>query len=172
MASTPASSGQPKVTLSSEAGAGGKRVLCALDASDHSVQALRFALDKIVKPEQGDKVILFQAAEPIRIVEAEYAFMSDPELNAVQQRIEQECRSNLEKLKAGLKVDSEAVVLVGDPRDLIPDYVAKHSVDLVVVGTRGRGKFKSLLLGSVSSHLVSHSPVPVLVVPSPKPSKA
>lgn len=66
MASTPASSGQPKATLSSEAGAGGKRLLCALDASEHSVRALRFALDKIVKPEQGDKVILFQAAEPIK----------------------------------------------------------------------------------------------------------
>jgi hypothetical protein len=63
MASAPASSGQPRATLSS---AGGKRVLCALDASEHSVQALRFALDKIVKPEQGDKVILFQAAELIR----------------------------------------------------------------------------------------------------------
>jgi hypothetical protein len=63
MASTPASSGQPNATLSS---AGGKRVLCALDASEHSVQALRFALDKIVTPEKGDKIILFQAAEPIR----------------------------------------------------------------------------------------------------------
>jgi nucleotide-binding universal stress UspA family protein len=41
-----------------------------------------------------------------------------------------------------LQVDSEAVVLVGDLRELIPDYVSKHPVDMVVVGTRGRGKLE------------------------------
>jgi hypothetical protein len=45
-------------------------------------------------------------------------------------------------LCASLQVDSEAIVLVGDPREVIPDYISKHPVDMVVVGTRGRGKFE------------------------------
>lgn len=40
--------------------------------------------------------------------------------------------------------------------------------DVVVVGTRGLGGIKSLLLGSVSHELVQHADRPVLVVPSPK----
>jgi hypothetical protein len=62
MASRPISSERPETSLN-----GGKRtLLCALDASDHSTQALHFVLEKVVKPEQGDKLILFQAAQPVR----------------------------------------------------------------------------------------------------------
>jgi nucleotide-binding universal stress UspA family protein len=40
--------------------------------------------------------------------------------------------------------------------------------DLLVVGSRGHGEFAGALLGSISQHVVSHAPCPVVVVPDPR----
>lgn len=47
----------------------GKRILCALDHSDGSAAALQFLLDRLVKPGDGDRVILFHAARAIDLSE-------------------------------------------------------------------------------------------------------
>lgn len=43
-----------------------------------------------------------------------------------------------------------------------------RGADMLVVGTRGLGGFKGLLLGSVSHHLANHAPCPLVIVPAPK----
>ncbi len=55
---------------------------------------------------------------------------------------------------------------VGRPVDQILDYVGDHQVDLVVMGTHGRGMVGHLLIGSVAERIVRRSPVPVLTVHS------
>jgi nucleotide-binding universal stress UspA family protein len=42
-----------------------------------------------------------------------------------------------------------------------------HDAELIVVGRRGRGAVKSLVLGSVSSYVLQHSTCPVLVMQAP-----
>ena len=43
-------------------------------------------------------------------------------------------------------------------------YVESNDVDLIVMGSRGLGGFKKLLLGSVASGVTQHSKCPVLIV--------
>lgn len=48
--------------------------------------------------------------------------------------------------------------------DALLEYADKHAIDLIVMGSRGLGGFKKLLLGSVASGVSQHSKCPVLIV--------
>ena len=61
----------------------------------------------------------------------------------------------------GLQVDKR--VEPRNPADALLD--AARDANLLVVGTRGRGGFSGLLLGSVSQQVSQHAPCPVVIVP-------
>jgi nucleotide-binding universal stress UspA family protein len=84
----------------------------------------------------------------------------------------------LEKLRqAAEQMTQEATSRLGDARPAsvnvhaVSGFVVKELVDaaqdadLVVIGSRGGGHFAHLLMGSVGSQVVQHSPCPVVVVP-------
>jgi nucleotide-binding universal stress UspA family protein len=76
-------------------------------------------------------------------------------------------RNTLEELArgTGLPVDRIRVrTTVGTPVSEILDTIAEHDIDLVVMGTHGRGLVEHVLLGSVAERVVRRSPVPVLTV--------
>lgn len=67
---------------------------------------------------------------------------------------------------ASLRADrriAEAVALLGRPGTAILEAAARFDADLVVVGSRGHGPVRRLVLGSVSGELVEQSACPVLV---------
>jgi nucleotide-binding universal stress UspA family protein len=70
----------------------------------------------------------------------------------------------LEPSLAAIDVPIKRVDLEGYPPDLLPDYAHQIGADLVVVGTRGRGNFASLILGSTSHRTIQVAGCDVLVV--------
>src|SRR5256886_6556376 len=66
--------------------------------------------------------------------------------------------------KKGIHVKTEIPEAVSSVVETILNHATKATVALIIVGTRGLGGFKKMLLGSVSSGIVSHANCPVLVV--------
>jgi nucleotide-binding universal stress UspA family protein len=62
----------------------------------------------------------------------------------------------------------EVRAVEGNPAQVLHDEAA--DADLLVVGSRGRGGFSGLLLGSVSQRLAQHAPCPVVIVPGTTPT--
>jgi nucleotide-binding universal stress UspA family protein len=69
----------------------------------------------------------------------------------------------LEKVVGELPCAAEAQFLEGAPADRLAE--ASAHLDLMVVGSHGRGVLRRAVLGSVSSELVAHAACPVVVVP-------
>jgi nucleotide-binding universal stress UspA family protein len=68
----------------------------------------------------------------------------------------------VERVPDGVSVST---VLSGEPvRLALVHQITSGHYDLVVMGSRGRGALRSVLLGSVSHYVLNHSPVPVLIV--------
>jgi nucleotide-binding universal stress UspA family protein len=79
-------------------------------------------------------------------------------------------RQTVESLReAGL--NARRLVVAGRPANMIVDVATDLRAELVIVGSRGRGRLRTMLLGSVSAEVVDHAPCPVLVVRSPEASR-
>lgn len=83
----------------------------------------------------------------------------------LEEAIETQLRRQLEDVARSIREDVSAntVVLCGDPVRLLADAAA--DADLLVVGSRGYGPLRRVLLGSTSAGLVRSVRCPVLVYP-------
>ncbi|MBQ1511568.1 MAG: universal stress protein [Selenomonadaceae bacterium] len=61
-------------------------------------------------------------------------------------------------------IEKEAFSETGSPAVVILDFAASNDIDLIVMGSRGLGLVKGVLLGSVSQYIVEQAKCPVLVV--------
>ena len=137
----------------------GRLVVVGADGSVQSVAALKWAVEYAAAT--GSKVRAVMAchyptaggAAPLGVA---------PE--AVTDEVRAQMAESLSKVviegAAGLDVEEE--IAYGHPAQVLIEQSA--DADLLVVGSRGRGAFTGMMIGSVSIHCVTHSHCPVVVV--------
>jgi nucleotide-binding universal stress UspA family protein len=85
---------------------------------------------------------------------------------SAEQELALEAQAYLEQAQRGLPsgISSELVVLRGDPRTALVEFVERDHSDLVVMTTRGQSGLRRLVIGSVADAVV-RSGVPTLLLP-------
>jgi len=140
------------------------KILVGIDGSPHSKAALDYV--KSMAWPKGTTVAVVSAAVPMvaytMVDAAGLSWMQTAEEDMSAQAKELTARAARELTGAGFS--TEARVVRGDPRDALVDTARTMGADLVVVGSHGRTGLAKLVLGSVASHVVTHSPCSVLVV--------
>ena len=134
------------------------RIVVGVDGSEASATALRWALEEaVLRDATVDVVHAWQ-----------YPYVGEASFAISEEEFETEARAMLDRsveqagpLPAGVVVNPvlehgpAAGALIG----------TSHGADLLVLGSRGRGGFVGLLLGSVSQQCAHHAPCPVVIVP-------
>lgn len=139
-----------------------RNILVAVDGSPQADQALTHAID-LAQSEHARLTLITAVAQ---VPATAYLVMTSSGTAA--------------GLQTDLQAEAEAILRSASQR--VPDDVPLTTVlsmqpattalisqindgdhDLIVMGSRGRGAVRSALLGSVSHHVLHHSPIPVLI---------
>jgi nucleotide-binding universal stress UspA family protein len=140
-----------------------KLIVVGVDGSDSSRKALSWAYDEAAH--HGASITAISTWHPPAMPMTPPYGSIPPEGYASQPK--QEALNLLERFVSALDVrepavDVQTAVEEGNPAEVLIER--SKEADLVVVGSRGHGGFKGMLLGSVSQHLVAHAECPVVVV--------
>lgn len=141
------------------------RVLLAVDGSTTSGSARRL-VGSIAWPE-GTVIEVAGAIEPIVESFGTTVMPMPPTTVSPDARTVHAIEQAVDDAAAALEAPGRIIrrtILDGRPGTMIVDEAVAFRAELVVVGSRGLGPLKSMLLGSVSAEIVDHAPCPVLVV--------
>jgi nucleotide-binding universal stress UspA family protein len=138
-----------------------KRILVATDGSPAALEATRFAIE--LAAEHGAELTVAHVVRELDVVNATVvsiggAFPHEPTTH------DHELLENAAALAREHGVDVTTVLLRGDTVNELVGYADGRDVDLVVVGSRGRGAVAGTLIGSVSQRLLHELRRPVVVV--------
>lgn len=140
-------------------------ILVGIDGSSHSRRALEWAINEAAIRQVPLTVLTVQQAVT-GFWGAPVVYPGDADLAEHARKVAQEETDQaLDKLGTGSRPPAVAVLAtIGAPAEEI--LKAAEDADMIVVGSRGAGGFKKLLMGSVSSGVAHHAHRPVVIVPS------
>lgn len=160
-----------------------QRVVVAVDGSEESMNALRWALDNLklrstASPDsEAASFVVLHVQSPPSIAAGLNpgpipfggpsnfevpAFASA--IEAHQRRITEAIFAHALKICSDKNVNAQTHVVVGDAKERICEAVEKLHADTLVMGSRAFGPIKRMFLGSVSNYCANHARCPVIIV--------
>ena len=145
-------------------------ILVPIDGSEPSFHAAQVAIN-IANKFNSEIIVLYVVVSPSKAEYANLTGLVTPKQidiiieNAKKEsknwfkRIEDIAKEKGSRIKISTRVILTGIAVYGE----VIEYAQQKSIDLIVIGTRGRSGIKKLLLGSTASGVVTYAHCPVLV---------
>jgi nucleotide-binding universal stress UspA family protein len=135
-----------------------RQIVVGVDGSEHGNAALRWAIEE-ARVHGSEIVAVFAWQLPLIGVPGAFD----------RHEMEQACKAFVEDAVAAVVTDQEVtitkLVAQGDVSGSLIE--ASRNAEMLVLGSRGRGGFAGLKLGSVSQECVQHAACPVVIIKQP-----
>jgi universal stress protein A len=140
-----------------------EQILVTTDFSETSDSALMYG--RALAQSFGAQLHVVHVVENFLMWAGPEGMMLDPV--QIDAEMEQAARQTLSAMIGVDEVNTKTVVLRGaSPAFAIADYAKNTNIDLIVIGTHGRGAVSHMLIGSVAERVVRIAPCPVLTIRS------
>jgi nucleotide-binding universal stress UspA family protein len=140
-------------------------ILVAIDGSEHATRALAEAID-LAQRDNARLTIMTTVPDPSAWLLTGAAYGGEIDYIALNEQSEREYQELLDQAVAQTPKGVSVTKLLahGRPGDRILEEMSDGRHDLLVMGSRGRGNVRSLVLGSVSHQVLNAAPAAVLIV--------
>jgi nucleotide-binding universal stress UspA family protein len=137
-----------------------RRILVPVDASEGSQLGMAWA-DLIAETIGAEIIVVVAFNPPITI--RRRGLLQTEHLQVEMEEDAKEVATEAAQLFLDRGRNARALVVRGEAAEAILETAESESVDLIVMGRRGLGKLRGLLVGSVSERVARHASVPVFL---------
>jgi len=147
-----------------------KKILLPTDGSEYSLKASKYAAE--IAKNHGSKVTILHVMElklpaakhPISFHDLDSAIIAVEDEAPIKERAKKVMEKSEEILKsANVPIETEYISF-GKVDRIIVETAEKEKFDLIVMGHKGLGGIKEVMLGSVTEGVSRNAPCPVLIV--------
>ena len=136
-------------------------ILCPTDFSEHSLYALHYAIEKANRLDAR-----------IHLLTAYSVPRSTGALRSIDKVIQDSVLEELKNLAKNISpkittgFEPSIHIMEGNSGRVICQFADEHNMDLIIMGTQGKGNLSNILLGSVAKKVVEQCRIPVIAIPS------
>lgn len=151
-----------------------RRILLSVDANESSNRALEWYIGNFMREDDG--LLLVHVVELVNTgmnynLATKPTLLTDDFNRHIQQLVDEGKelgKRYLHKCKnAGIR--ARFILHIGaKPGEHISRLAKEQQIDLIVMGSRGIGRIRRTLLGSVSDYVLHHAGIPVVIIPPPR----
>jgi len=140
-----------------------EKILIAVDGSEPSFKAIDYGVNLAKRFDSS--ITLLTVIDEFKLpFAAEYGLWGDESRNELMRKVLESLNEVVNRISWKEEVKIDAMMKEGRPAEVIVETAWENGFVLIIMGHRGYGLMKDLVLGSVSQEVVNNSRIPVLVV--------